>query len=70
VKENEGELPDPREYVQLLQEAIEEDGEQEHPVFRGMKLLEIVEVRVPDDALAKVRRRFRILDRGPARIRN
>jgi hypothetical protein len=62
-------LPDPQDYARLFRERIEEDGEKEHPDYRAMKLLEIVEPRVPEDALAKVRRRFRLLDRGPARAR-
>jgi exonuclease V gamma subunit len=57
-------------YATMFQETVDEDQEQPgFAVYRPMKLLEIVEARVPDEALALVRRRFRLLDRGPARAR-
>jgi exonuclease V gamma subunit len=63
-------LPSPKEYCSLLEEAVDEDGEKDfHALYQKMKLLEIVNVKVPADALDKVRRRFRLLDRGPARAR-
>jgi len=56
-------------YAAALREIYEEDQDDDFPVFWAMRLLEIVDARVPDDAYAKVRRRFRLLDRGPARAR-
>jgi hypothetical protein len=61
---------DPAQYAQLLEEEYEQDQDNEHPIYRAMKLLEIVEPLVPSDALAKLDRRFRLLDRGPARARS
>jgi hypothetical protein len=57
------------DYARRLREAVEADAEKDYPEYRPVKLLEITEPEVPDDALVKVRRRFRPLDRGPARAR-
>jgi exodeoxyribonuclease V gamma subunit len=56
-------------YAQLFQEEADEDLEAFHPNYRPMKLMEIVDARVPAEAFAIVRRRFRLLDRGPQRAR-
>jgi hypothetical protein len=58
------------EYVRSIEEAYEDD--QETPTgkkYYPMNLLRIVRPRVPLDAFDKVRRRFQLLDRGPARNR-
>ena len=39
----------------------EEDREEDYPACYPMKLLEVVEPKVPEDAYDKVRRRFRLL---------
>ena len=50
------------DYAQLLQEAIENDQENEHPAYRPMKLLQIVDARVPADAWDKLHRRLHLLE--------
>jgi len=57
------------EYPAALVEAFDEDQEGDVPTYHPMRLLEIVQTRVPDDAYDKVRRRFRPFDRGPAQTR-
>lgn len=57
------------EYQELLAEVVEDDAESTHPAYRPMALLKVVDLAVPADALEKIRRRFRLLDRGPARNR-
>lgn len=57
------------DYLQRLTSAIEENSEKEMPAYRAMKLISLVRPDVPLDALDKVSRRFRLLDRGPARER-
>ena len=58
------------DYRHLLQEAIERDAENDRPAYRPMKLMEIIEANIPEDAFEKMRRRFHLLDRGPARARD
>jgi exonuclease V gamma subunit len=58
------------EYVQILEEKLAD--ERENPYQRSVQIPPVVDLagaRVPADALAKVRRRFRLLDRGPRRQR-
>jgi len=57
------------DFRRLLQGAIERDAENDRPVYRPMKLMEIIEASIPEDAFEKMRRRFHLLDRGPARAR-
>jgi hypothetical protein len=57
------------EYAARLRESYEDDQDSDFPAYRAMRLLEIVDAQVPEDAYAKVRRRFRLLERGPARAR-
>jgi exonuclease V gamma subunit len=59
----------PESYRTLVEDAITDMREN---AYRGVKvplLVDMVGARVPADALAKVQRRFRLLDRGPARLR-
>jgi hypothetical protein len=68
--ESDGDGPRARaDYAAMLRESYEDDQDNDFPAYRGMRLLDIVEAQVPEDAYAKVRRRFRLLDRGPARAR-
>ena len=58
------------DYRELLEEKLAEA--RENRKFSHVKippLVEMVQAQVPQDALAKVQRRFRMLDRGPARVR-
>jgi exodeoxyribonuclease V gamma subunit len=57
------------EYAAALRESFDEDQENDMPIYHPMRLLEIVPTCVPDDAYDKLRRRFRLFDRGPARAR-
>jgi len=60
----------PDDYRELFEEKLAEA--RENKKFSKVKiplLVEMVNARVPQDALAKVQRRFRLLDRGPARVR-
>jgi exonuclease V gamma subunit len=52
-----------QEYARALEEAIAHDLEKERPEYRPMKLMELVEAKVPADAWDKVRRRFQFLHR-------
>jgi hypothetical protein len=56
-------------YAAHLREVIEDDQEGSWKTYYPMRLLRIVDAQVPDDARDKVRRRFELLDRGPARLR-
>jgi exonuclease V gamma subunit len=58
------------DYVRLLKERLAD--ERENTFQRSVQiplLVDMAGAQVPDDALAKVRRRFGLLDRGPARAR-
>jgi hypothetical protein len=59
----EDEEPPDSDYNALLREKVEDDQETQYPKHRAMKLLAVVEPGVPVDAYAKLRRRFRLLDR-------
>jgi hypothetical protein len=56
-------------YSTLLHDALENDRENDRGVYRAMKLMEIVNAEIPSDAFDKIRRRLRLLDRGPAQNR-
>lgn len=59
----------PEDFLARLEEVVADA--RENP-FGGIKippLVEMVKAQIPKDALAKVRRRFHLLDRGPARLR-
>ena len=57
------------DFRQTLEEAIGDEQENAFSYFKLPLLVEMVHAQVPADALAKVRRRFPLLDRGPARVR-
>jgi hypothetical protein len=60
----------PDDYRDLLEEKIAEAREnKKYSRIRIPPLVEMVQAQVPKDALAKVQRRFRLLDRGPALVR-
>ena len=55
------------EYRDKLEDVLEEARENSGwGYFKIPLLVEMVRAQVPADALAKVQRRFRLLDRGPA----
>lgn len=62
-------LPNFRHFQRRLQDFLEDDRENDYSTYRWSELLNLSNARVPLDALAKVRRRFRILDGGPHRNR-
>lgn len=53
-------------YFHQLEEKIEEARERNFNNFWNSPLLELASARVPADAFAKIRRRFKLLDIGPA----
>jgi exodeoxyribonuclease V gamma subunit len=53
----------------MLEEYLNEQRENPRSPVKIPLWVEMVRARVPADALAKVRRRFPLLDRGPARLR-
>jgi exonuclease V gamma subunit len=55
----------PTEYYRLLAEKIEQASDTNFGNFWHSPLLDLARVQVPEDAFAKIRRRFRLLDRGP-----
>ncbi len=57
------------QYRMLLEEHVAEARENSFRFNPIPLLVDMIGARVPADALAKVRRRFRVLDRGPARGR-
>jgi exodeoxyribonuclease V gamma subunit len=57
------------DYVQILQEKLAQDRENFTKTLHIPRLVEMAGAHVPADALAKVQRRFRLLDRGPAQLR-
>jgi hypothetical protein len=59
----------PENYHLALEEAIAEVREDAYSFVKIPLLVEMVRAQVPADAMAKVQRRFRLLDRGPARLR-
>jgi len=61
-----------QDYTAVFQQAVNADQDPDtlYRTWTPMQLLEIVAARVPAEAFAKVRRRFRLLDRGPARLRS
>ncbi len=59
----------PDDYRNQLIEAIDDARENTFSGVRIPLLVEMIRAEVPVDALAKVQRRFRLLDRGPARMR-
>ncbi len=69
VAGDEHELPASDDYQEKLREAWDESREKTDYGPHFMELLDVIEPRVPADALAKVRRRLALLDRGPARLR-
>lgn len=56
-------------YAERFREELADDEDDMHRTYRGMRLMEIVEAKVPADALDKIRRRFWLLDRALARQR-
>ena len=59
----------PDDYRKLLESAIAEERENPFSTVGIPLLVEMIDAQVPADALAKVHRRFRLLDRAAARIR-
>jgi hypothetical protein len=58
------------DYPARLEEAYEEEQENEsYARYCPIDLVKLMDARVPPDAFAKVRRRFKLLDAGPARQR-
>ncbi|MBI1832950.1 MAG: hypothetical protein HYR84_16035, partial [Planctomycetes bacterium] len=60
---------DPEEFRSNLQEEIAEASEKSYGRPATPVLVEMIHAEVPADALAKVQRRFHLLDRGPAALR-
>jgi hypothetical protein len=56
-------------YRAMLLDAIEDAEDSGFGKMRIPLLVEMIGARVPDDALVKLQRRFRLLDRGPALVR-
>jgi exonuclease V gamma subunit len=59
----------PENYRLALEEAIAEVREDAYGFIKIPLLVEMVRAQIPVDALAKTQRRFRLLDRGPAHLR-
>jgi exonuclease V gamma subunit len=63
-------LKEPEHFQRRLQDFLDEEREKEgFSTYRWSALVDLAGAKVPADALTKVRRRFRILDRGPRRNR-
>jgi exodeoxyribonuclease V gamma subunit len=56
-------------YYRLLEEKVSEIRDNPYSRVKIPQLVKMVQAQVPIDALAKIQRRFRLLDRGPARVR-
>lgn len=59
----------PEAFRLLLDEAVADARENTYGYDKIPPIVDMVNARVPADALAKVQRRFRLLDRGPASVR-
>ena len=59
----------PEDYYAALCEAIDDDRENSHHTAWIPLVVEMIHAQAPRDALAKVTRRFRLLDRGPEMLR-
>jgi hypothetical protein len=57
------------DFRSLLEEAIADARDSEFERRAIPFLVDMIGARVPADALAKVQRRYQLLDRGPARLR-
>jgi len=64
VGDEEG-VPEAEDYLNNLRDLLEQDRESDHPYYRPGRLMEVVSAEPPGDACDKVRRRLRLLDRGP-----
>ena len=62
-------LRSPDVYRTLLEEVIADERESTFSFIEFPLLVDMIRAQVPADALAKVQRRFQLLDRGPARNR-
>jgi hypothetical protein len=60
---------EPADYVERLQDEIAGARENDFGAYRHSPLLDLAKATVPPDAWAKIRRRFRLLDRAPAKLR-
>ena len=60
----------PEEYVALFDEEVATARENSYGPAQIPLLVNMIHAQIPADALAKVQRRFRLLDRGPASVRN
>jgi hypothetical protein len=60
---------EPADYAERLEEEIAGARENDFGGYRHSPLLDLAKATVPPDAWAKIRRRFRLLDRGPAQLR-
>jgi len=57
------------QYVELLKEKLADEREAFTPTVYIPLVVDLACAAIPPDALAKVQRRFRLLDRGPAQVR-
>jgi hypothetical protein len=62
-------LRSPDDFRSLLEDTIADERENAFSFIEFPLLVDMIRAQVPADALAKVQRRFHMLDRGPARIR-
>jgi exodeoxyribonuclease V gamma subunit len=56
-------------YQQLIEDVLAEERDNAFNGFKIPLLVDMVQAQVPADALQRVRRWFRLIDRGPARVR-
>ncbi|MBI3822258.1 MAG: hypothetical protein HY289_06215, partial [Planctomycetes bacterium] len=59
----------PETFCAMLEEQIAATQENPQSWVKIPQVVEMMQAKVPADALAKVQRRFRLLDRGPASVR-
>ena len=60
----------PADYLQLLEDTLADKLENNYDGrFKIPQIVEMSGARIPADALAKVQRRFGLLDRGPGLVR-
>ncbi len=60
---------DPLEYRQLIIDKVDEARDNPFGKYHIPSIIELIGATVPADALAKVQRRLRMIDRGPAYVR-
>ncbi len=64
---DQADLPQAAEYHDLLQTTLDDKRDSDFGNYWASPLVDLADLQVPPDAVSKVRKRFGLLNRGPAR---